>query len=118
MVIKNFNAWVYKIATNESFSHLRYIRRKKRDAIEEDLNGIINSLNINCNEDKNGKFIDFLALKQAMEFLKPVEREIIDLYYFDRLEYSEISEILDIKENTLRSMIHRILKKLEELMEK
>jgi RNA polymerase sigma-70 factor (ECF subfamily) len=116
--IKNFNAWIFKIAKNEIISHLRDINRKKRDIIEEDLSIIINSLNINDSGNINGNFVDYIALKQAMEHLKPVENEIIDLYFFAKLNYTEISEILDIKESTLRSMIHRSLKKLEELMGK
>ena len=114
--IKNFNAWIYKIATNEALSHLRYIKRKKRDGIEEDLNSIINIFNQNSNDDKNGSFIDFIALNKAMDHLKPQEKEIIDLYYFAKLDYSDISEILDMKETTLRSLLHRTLKKLEKLM--
>lgn len=113
--IKNFNAWIYKIATNEFLLYHKYIGSKKNISIEDNENILSDLLH---NENKIDKYLDFITVKKAIENLKPLEKNVIELYYFENLDYSEISEILNIKENSLRSIVHRTLKKLEKLMDK
>ncbi len=115
--IKNFNAWIYKIATNEIFLHHRYLKGGKNLSIDDDKNNLKNMLN-NENGNRLETSLDFMTVKKAMETLKPVEKTIIELYFFEHFDYFEISEILNIKEVTLRSMIHRTLNKLKKLIDK
>ena len=114
--IKNFNAWIYKIATNEVLMHHRYMKGKKTFSIDDDDMNLHNIL-----ESKSGtkvdKYIDFLSVKKAMKQLKPIENIIINMYFFENKDYSEISEILKINSNTLRSKLHRILKKLNKILD-
>ena len=111
--IKNFNAWIYKIATNEILLYHRNKGNKNHLSIDENDNNFKNLLE---NGNKLDKYLDFILVKKAMENLKPIERNVLELYYFENLDYSEISEILKIKEVSLRSIIHRTLKKLEKLL--
>jgi len=112
--IRNFNAWIYKIATNEVILYHKYIGNKKNISIEDNENILSDLLQ---NDNKTDKYLDFITVKEAMENLKPLEKNVIELYYFENLGYSEISEILNIKENSLRSIVHRTLKKLEKIMD-
>lgn len=117
--IDNFSAWIYKIASNELIKYLHKHRLSKVElnlANNDDINDIIE----NSGEKENfmEKFTEFFTIKQAMLGLKPDEKLIIDMYYFEHKKYSEISEILNIKENTLRPMMSRAVKKLKQLVEK
>lgn len=111
--IVNIKSWLYKIATNEILMHHRYNKDKIIINCEnEDFQSYLmmneNILSIGNNE------IDFLAVKQAINELKSLEKVIIEMHYFENMDYQEISEILDIKVNTLRSLMHRTLKKLND----
>ena len=53
-----------------------------------------------------------------MQKLKPLEIIMIDMHFFENKNYSEMSKVLKIKENTLRSKMHRILQKMNKLLTK
>ena len=114
--IKNFSAWIYKIATNELLMHLRYKRTKNIISLDDEaqLQNILKDDRINPID----KHIDFLTVKKAMENLKPLEMIMIDMHFFENKNYSEMSKVLKIKENTLRSKMHRILQKMNKLLTK
>jgi RNA polymerase sigma-70 factor, ECF subfamily len=111
--INNFSSWLYKIATNEILMHHRYNGGKKYISIDE------NNIQIEIMDKSNissDNFIDFFVIKNAIKKLKPKEIVIIETYYFENLGYEEMSKIFNIKEVTLRSLIHRILKKLNNIL--
>lgn len=115
--IENFNAFIYKVATNEINMHLRYMKDKKNISIDDESNNLNNIL-------KNGKsnshelYAEFFAVKNEIMNLKETEQKIIELHFFENLEYNEISEILKLKQSTIRSILHRALKKLKNLLER
>jgi RNA polymerase sigma-70 factor (ECF subfamily) len=113
-IIRNFNAWIYKIATNELFSYLT--RQKKRRAlVVEDADGrLLDSVRDERRE--RDDFIDFWPVRQAVQKLKAEERVLIDMHFFEKMDYTEMAEILKVKEVTLRSKIHRTLKKLQGIL--
>jgi len=114
--IGNFNAWIYKIATNEVLMHHRYMKDKKTFSIDDEemqLHNLLESKHAN----KIDKYIDFISVKNAMKNLKPIENIIINMYFFENKDYAEISGILNINSSTLRSKLHRILKKLNKLLD-
>lgn len=58
----------------------------------------------------------FKELHKALSQLTEVQHTILVLRYFEDKKIKEISEILKLKENTIKSHIRRGLKKLEELI--
>ncbi len=109
--IVNIKSWLYKIATNEILMHLRYNKDKiiinfENEDFQKYLMSNENVLSIGSKE------IDFIAVRQAIDKLKSLEKVIIEMHYFESMDYREISEVLNIKENTLRSLMHRTIKKL------
>jgi RNA polymerase sigma-70 factor, ECF subfamily len=112
-LINNFNAWIYKIATNEIYT---YIKKNKKyinyTLFNEEKIEHQDSINTQYEIDFT-KFIDFIAVNQVIKKLKPKERLLVDLYFFQHKKYHEISKILEIKENTLRPMISGIIKKIK-----
>ena len=113
--IQNFKAnstlhtWMYKIAYNES---LRFLKKYKPGT----------SLSFSENNDYlkaltqdvyfNGSEIQ-LKLNRIISELSGKQQRVFQMKYFDDLNFREISEILDISENTLKSSYYSAVKIIE-----
>ena len=110
--INNFSAWIHRIATNELLSHLRKKGNKNILSLDDEKNCIMDFI-----EDNKADFIDtcnkFIDIRNAVKKLKPKDAVLTGLFFFEKKNYKEISEILNMKEVTIRSKVHRILKKLK-----
>jgi RNA polymerase sigma-70 factor (ECF subfamily) len=111
-VINNFSAWIYKIATNELISYHNKKRGKKILSINDDLLNLEELVADPKSPDAQA-LTDFFTVKQAMEKLSAAEAVIIDMHFFEGKSYEEMASILNQKEPTIRSKVHRILKKLQ-----
>jgi RNA polymerase sigma-70 factor (ECF subfamily) len=110
--IRNYKSWFFKIATNEILMHHRYHRGKIVIQYEDEEEQSF----LTANDDRlnfAGREIDLLAVRQALLELKPLEKTIIELRYFEGMEYEEVAGILSMKESTIRSLVHRALEKLK-----
>jgi RNA polymerase sigma-70 factor, ECF subfamily len=113
--VRFMKAWLYRIATNEILMHHRFYRKKSFvDFDAEELRAFLDS-NGRGSEDPHRE-AELLALRQAMEMLKPGEKAMIEMRYLEKIDYGEMSRILGKKEASLRSTVHRALKKLKLLM--
>ena len=59
----------------------------------------------------------YIDLHQAIEGLRPEYREVIKLYYLDDLSVKEISQILNRKENTIKTQLSRARETLRTVLE-
>ncbi len=108
---KPFLAWVWSIATN---SLKTYKKNKKRDfsyneiPLEEEIAdktpSAIHTINTQYLSEKISKCLDTL---------RPIERAIFCMKYFDEKKYSEIAEILQINENSTRVYFLRAKEKMK-----
>jgi RNA polymerase sigma-70 factor (ECF subfamily) len=57
---------------------------------------------------------DALWVRQALERLEPVEREILMLREYEQLSYSEIAELMRLPLNTVRTRLFRSRAALKE----
>jgi RNA polymerase sigma-70 factor (ECF subfamily) len=109
----NFTAWLYKVATNTTFDHLRRKKRKPELLIIDD-------------EDAHFETVDdtpaYLGLEQlqdseqlgkAMSNLRPEYKSILLLYYYQDYSYQEIAEIMDLPINTVKTYLHRARQNLK-----
>lgn len=115
--IQNFNAqsalltWMYRIAYNES---MRFLNKNKKN--------VTNSL-----DDVNKKYLEDLTqdmyfdgddlkikLHEIINDLSEKQKIVFQMKYFDDLSFREISEILDVSENTLKSSYYSAVKIIEE----
>ena len=55
-----------------------------------------------------------VKLQQAIKKLTPHQQEVIYLKYFQGLDYEEISEVLDMKYQSVRNLVHRAMTKLRD----
>ena len=116
-VLKNgrtsFSAWLYRIALNEINQHYR--EEKKFNKILESER---KTFKMNMEEKEPLLSITFEEVKEKMKYLKPKERDIIALRFFEKLSYEEIAEILKINQGAAKVRLHRAIKKLKSLFEK
>ncbi len=102
-----FKAWLTKILVNTSINHI-----KKESKIvfleEEELESIYESNEVSIEEK--------LDLYRAIDFLKPKYKTVIILRYFDDMKIEDISYILDIPQNTVKSQIKRAIKQLNNIL--
>lgn len=115
--IKNFqekstlHTWMYRIAYNESMRFLEKNKIKTLVSLDQDNNSYIN--NLKQDEYFNGDEIQ-LKLHQILSRLSENQKRVFQMKYFDDLSFREISEILDISENTLKSSYYSVVKTIEE----
>ena len=111
-----FSAWLYRIASNETAN---FYRKKKKlvslekisePAADSDILG-----EIVVAQEELEKHKDFLALHKKISQLSLQDQEVIYLRFFEKKKIKEISEILGKKEGTIKSLLHRAIKKLRKL---
>lgn len=109
----NFSTWYYRIAYNESINFLN--KQKTSIQIDEIENKIID-------EDTDFYSLDKKEIKQdinqLINSLPVIDRNIILYFYFDELKIREISEIMNMNENSIKTKLSRIKKHLQPLLEK
>jgi RNA polymerase sigma-70 factor (ECF subfamily) len=115
----SISSWLYRIANNEISNYFRKGKRKmvSLDKIKEPFavdNPLSEALEA---EEELKKHKDFLILHQNISKLNLQYQEVIALRFFEKKRIKEIAEILGKKEGTVKSLIHRGLKKLKILMD-
>lgn len=109
-----FSSWLYRIARNEVIDHHR--QKPHERAVSLDRSGLGNILQDTESADKE-EYIQ-LILKE-LKGLSEDEMQMIEMKYFEKRQFKEIAEILDITETNAKVRAHRIIEKLRKsLMEK
>ena len=116
---RKFSTWFYTIVRNLCIDRIKNLR-KERDNVISDF--------IVYGKNSKSEFLKLLpdatlspeeiaqknqrikAVRDAVDELDPIYKEVIQLFVFQRLPYEEISEILDVPSGTLRSRVHHGLK--------
>lgn len=104
--------WMHRIAHNES---LRFLGKEKRgkDKIAIEDSGYLETLT-------GDPYFDGDEVKQKLHdtllALTEKQRRVFQMKYFDDLSFREISEILSISENTLKSSYYSAAKVIEQRM--
>lgn len=113
---KNFNAWLYKIATNTAYDWLRKKRRHKELFIED--SNAVETIEDESAYDILDSAYNTEFIIKALNAIKPIYKSILLLFYQDELSYQEISEALSIPINTVKSHLYRAKKSLKEHLTK
>ena len=107
-----FSTWIYRITVTRSLDHLRRKKRKKRFAFVESLFGKNDEL-INDPPDffhpgvAAEKKEDAATLFKAISELPPNQHTAFVLNKVEGLSYQEISEIMQMSESAVDSLLHR-----------
>ena len=111
--------WLYRIATNEVNLYLRKKRRERSlvDRIDPG-NRVLFEACLQDDrkemEEELQKHEQFLTVLKQLKTLPLKYQEVISLRYFEGKENGEIAEILDMNEGTLKSLLSRGVKNLQE----
>lgn len=106
---KRFKTWMMKILNNEC--NRFYNDKKRKDEINDKY--ISNSLSI-----KNENLEEKLEFDNIIKNLNDTDKEIMKLYYEDNLSSEQISKLLGMNTNTIKSKISRGHKKIKDTYKK
>ena len=109
---KNFNAWLYKIATNTAYDWLRK-KKSHPELFIEDTNAIETMGDENAYDMVEG-IESKEIVEEAINKIKPTYKSILLLFYREELTYQEISDSLSIPVNTVKSHLFRAKKSLKD----
>lgn len=105
------STWLYKIAINESLSHLEKERKRQGISLDDEESMIVNL--IEADKDIDG---DELAqqLRKAIASLPEKQRLVFNMRYYDDMKYEQMSEILGTSVGALKASYHLAVKKIEQ----
>jgi RNA polymerase sigma-70 factor, ECF subfamily len=116
-----FSSWLYRIATHEIAN---YFRKSKQGQLS--LEEVFDSISLS-NASPETELVEaeaelkrheeYLTLHENISRLSIKYQEVITLRFFENKQVKEIGEILGKREGTIKSLLHRGLEKLRELME-
>jgi RNA polymerase sigma-70 factor (ECF subfamily) len=122
-VYKNFNkfqgrsslfTWIYRIAINHCLSLLRKEKTEKKEEVVE-WEKIPAPIDIE-KEYENKRLKELIA--QYLTKLSPLEKSVFLLYHQDGLKIKEVSEVLNLKEGTIKSVLFNAHKKLAKFLKR
>ena len=104
-----FASWLFKIARNEINLHYRTLKIQRGFFLNiSEEHQLIADFFIE--EPSNPESI----LKPLLEGLNVKEMELIEMRYFEKISFKDISTILNMSENNAKVKVHRILKTLRD----
>ncbi len=108
---QDFRSWIYTIAVNQTNAHIRKTMRRKR-LMEDFVRG--------RRGDEQGSdewfSLDWPTLYAAIGELKPEHQTILTLRFFENMDYDDIARIVDARPATIRVTLHRVLRRLQEVL--
>ena len=108
----SFKRWIEKILINQCNE---FYRKKYNNEIPVEVEKIKSMCNIENKVNETEEKIDFNLL---IKNLDKIEREIILLFYNEKYKIREISEVLNMNENTVKTKLLRAKKKLKKFQKK
>ncbi len=110
---ERFSPWIYRIAHNMFVNEIRRNARHPLFSMSFDTDSLFPHPIAAETADKDTLTKEEVtAMEKHLAQLKPADREIIQLYYFEELSYDEISDILQIAKNAVGVKIHRAKERL------
>ena len=106
-----FSSWLYRIATSEIYQS--YKDKKAERIVNFETEKVIDIID-EIEEDSDDNLIEKIINEIAK--LQDDELQMIELRFFEKRAYKEISEIMSISESNAKVKIHRIIKKLKTLI--
>ena len=105
-------SWLYRIATNESITHLNKIKQLNQVELDE---ATFMSQRLSGDTYFTGDAIQ-LKLQNAILQLPEKQRVVFNMKYFEDLTYEQMSEVLETSVGALKASYHHAATKIEEFI--
>ncbi|MDJ0941668.1 MAG: sigma-70 family RNA polymerase sigma factor [Woeseiaceae bacterium] len=111
----SFKAWLFHIARNEAFNHLRKAKRRKTStATEDDMRDQL--IDSRSAEQAAAGHQDMDIVRRALDSLPEAAREVIWLGRFEFDGYEDLGAALGCTAATARVRMHRAMKQLDKIL--
>lgn len=108
-----FSSWLYRIAHNEVMQLFR--TQKDKRAINADISDLRNI----SEESEVTFFEEYIPhIKRLIQQLSSDDLQLVELRFFEKRPFKEISEILDITEVNAKVRMYRVVEKLKKSLSK
>lgn len=104
------STWLYKIAINESLTHLERERKRQNISLDDQESQIIHTIEADTYTDGDEQL---KQLRCAIASLPEKQRLVFNMRYFDEMKYEDMSEILGTSVGALKASYHLAVKKIE-----
>lgn len=104
-----FSAWLFRIAVNELNKSFR--RGKVRQAVnidDEHVSDILHEVGEENTADTDAR------LMKALGQLDPEELQLVEMRFFEKRPFKEISDILGINEAAVKARLYRLLERMKD----
>lgn len=109
-----FKTWLYKIVYYES---LNWIRKNKKFKYNQDIDEIEFAISSNSYaDDAVLKKERYKTLNDSMDKLNKKYKTVVYLKYFENLSLKEIAKIVNTTEGTIKNILFRSVRKLQDIM--
>jgi RNA polymerase sigma-70 factor (ECF subfamily) len=108
--VASFPAWIFRILNNKCNDWLR--KQQRRTKLRDDLEQQCQN-NSDCADNEKTDFLNTAIAKLSADC-----RALLMLRYREDFDISQIAEVLNIPEGTVKSRLHRTIEKLRQLMER
>jgi len=108
---QDFRSWLYTIAANQANAHIRKTLRRQRL-----MKNVVAARREDSPERDAGSSLDWPTLYAAIGQLKPEHQTLLTLRFFENMDYDEIARIVQARPATVRVTLHRILRRLEDVL--
>lgn len=105
--------WMINITRNLTIDTLRSKGYKKQKKISEDENSVTTYQDKNYTSDR----FDTIGLRKQVQYLKPDQKVIIDLAYFNGYTQEEISKEMEIPLGTVKTRMRSAIIELRKLLQ-
>lgn len=100
--INSLKPWVTRILVNNCFD---FLKSNSKIILSDEV--------FEKTNDDNKNILDKIVLKKALDKLSPKLKIIIILRFFEDFKIKDISQVLDMKENTVKTNLYKALKILK-----
>lgn len=108
---QDFRSWLFAIAANQANAHIRKTSRRRRL-----LENAVAARRASQSATGPWTELDWPALYAAIMKLRPEHQTILTLRFFENMDYDEIGRIVGARAGTVRVTLHRILRRLNEVL--
>jgi len=106
--------WIFTTARNEAFGHFRKMKNIK----EEEFSTCEIQISTDCCFDEYERNELISIIERELEKMEPAQSEVYYLKEYSGLRYKEISQIMNISEELVKSRLFKVRQKLKTVLTK